>query len=1246
MDSSRKMHVTQDQASKRNHSGTISILETIKSRKVYSALEYLARECRNIDMSITQPEKSHIASQFERNKSATGQHISTQSCAANHLHTVNNGSTVLTEVKNKSKSIIKNKEQKKCNETNKIDILIKESIKKNKEKHELEQYQKIEAEEKQRQTKEMLHANNKMIREMNAMSFSRAKNNIQELIGGKQSWNAGTKKAYDQSKKLAAVTLLSSQKPVLTETQRRATLGLNFLDLKSKIFGSGIRKGEDKPRNIEVKKEKLEDKEKRGIIKNYMASKKEKIVLEKKILERESKLKKGKIGENMNRLKENVQKIFAVSQKNKNSTEKLTKYFMKSTVNKKKRVKSRTRKKQKKNEGFQLLTQINNYITGKSFDNETYIMEEIKENLLAEIKTNKDENKECIDEVNKDYLHKKMLDLAERYQRITQITPEKINSFQNESIVLSLKAVIIQKTFRGYLARKKCKEMMEKRPKSITKPSFKTETEPKPTEKEKEKEKKVEVKKESAPAIKESNITSPNKMEEPNVTSSMELRNFGKMLQGLESKSQNEKVVHLSRINTIEDGKEDNSAIEQDPQHIKHIPSKSSKGSSIGIQAAEDADTQAKPKEEKGNAILEQIEPKAMVTVETQTEIDKAKEQIILPEENKEEKKAMNKSSSLTEMRLLLGSEKLVKEALMQQIQTPQSNKSIKQILKDFNNGENSEKHNESVEMLIEQEHQQPESLFNRHSFQEFSVKKLKEMMKEDELSKLLSMREKVMKYKESTEKRYIQKMYKAKKFSPRTYQRKRKQLEKWITKEKEEIQKSKRGLVETWKQTAQIIEDVHKNAVQIKQTLGSHTLSHNSLSNSTFSLILDSSRPATDQGVDEDIKIRISKQFDPLEQQKALSRDKSLENLSDLLHSGDIPGSPLSTESKKIQSSEKKEPISRENFKDLYESDDDSDIQGQDNLNKPLQIRPNAAAILIQENESPGYVDDKEKQSISGIEIESPPRESVLEPQVTDKAIEKLSEIKEEKQVSAPPLPTPEEKNILPKEKELLGEEIVNTLYNQIVQELSSNLFPQRPYLAIEPMPAKPISASSSTGSQMSNPDQNEETPQLKWLLNLALSRKRGIPSEMDDIGEYLDRIFAQVLINQKAEFIFEVNQPIKIEILARLQGEDSENRIPMQLPHETHPIVPIETYLELEKVHKSTQGFLELNITQKKTLEECEHIHNKAVFDAVNEALNLIRPYGLNGEPMPWSSQQRILFKSIADPQMIIKNIKNMVT
>jgi long-subunit acyl-CoA synthetase (AMP-forming) len=37
--------------------------------------------------------------------------------------------------------------------------------------------------------------------------------------------------------------------------------------------------------------------------------------------------------------------------------------------------------------------------------------------------------------------------------------------------------------------------------------------------------------------------------------------------------------------------------------------------------------------------------------------------------------------------------------------------------------------------------------------------------------------------------------------------------------------------------------------------------------------------------------------------------------------------------------------------------------------------------------------------------------------------------------------------------------------------------------------------------------------------------------------------------------------------------------------------------------------------------------HILNKSIFDAMNESLTKFRPYGIIGEPLPWSKKYRRL-------------------
>ena len=42
---------------------------------------------------------------------------------------------------------------------------------------------------------------------------------------------------------------------------------------------------------------------------------------------------------------------------------------------------------------------------------------------------------------------------------------------------------------------------------------------------------------------------------------------------------------------------------------------------------------------------------------------------------------------------------------------------------------------------------------------------------------------------------------------------------------------------------------------------------------------------------------------------------------------------------------------------------------------------------------------------------------------------------------------------------------------------------------------------------------------------------------------------------------------------------------------------------------------------------IAECEHIHNKVLFDCINDSLVQFKPYGKDGEPQPWTRKNRRL-------------------
>jgi len=84
---------------------------------------------------------------------------------------------------------------------------------------------------------------------------------------------------------------------------------------------------------------------------------------------------------------------------------------------------------------------------------------------------------------------------------------------------------------------------------------------------------------------------------------------------------------------------------------------------------------------------------------------------------------------------------------------------------------------------------------------------------------------------------------------------------------------------------------------------------------------------------------------------------------------------------------------------------------------------------------------------------------------------------------------------------------------------------------------------------------------------------------------------------------------------------------------------ILNVQLYLTLEKARENVirdalqqiresadEGAnMAIDSNLSELLSESDHIHNKAIFDAVNEALNFVRPYGRFGEPMPWSNRPR---------------------
>lgn len=90
---------------------------------------------------------------------------------------------------------------------------------------------------------------------------------------------------------------------------------------------------------------------------------------------------------------------------------------------------------------------------------------------------------------------------------------------------------------------------------------------------------------------------------------------------------------------------------------------------------------------------------------------------------------------------------------------------------------------------------------------------------------------------------------------------------------------------------------------------------------------------------------------------------------------------------------------------------------------------------------------------------------------------------------------------------------------------------------------------------------------------------------------------------------------------------------------------MLPLKLYLTLEKKRKAAREAEAKDTKEKEAAEkgvsveelkkdapqnfdaECEHIHNKVLFDCINDSLLQFKPFGKDGEPLPWSRQSRRL-------------------
>jgi len=1285
-----------------------------------------------------------------------------------------------------------------------IDGLIKENLRRRKMQDDMKKLIKIEEEEKLKQTKEILQEKNRKIREMNARSTTSIKrrNKSQEDIPEKLPWGADQRKmrgGYINSKAFMGMTTTHQNQPKSQpipksyNTEKRVSeLGLDLVYMKN---NAGQRRSceiiiENKNRSNGVSKEpsKLQKPDKEKIHK-YMASKQELWHKQKKEKENEIKKKQDKIDHAKIRLNQMVRDIFQNARK---ASPKLKKH-------KKSKVKKDKNEEKKKYDEYKKI------LVGVQKEEERVR----KISGLDDKEIAKTKNEKMMMKI-KEQLIKEMSSLS---------GPESPETIEQESKTVKRNPGRMQKSqSQPYLPENNFPENSHQERYESSKPVKKQETS---TERAKFQNSELSA------ALKNTKIPSPEKMELSKKTQKEPEEIFIEDIydeqdQKLSPPQQNdfieqkseEKVVHVSGIN--DDIKENSAGSSKIKTAIKPEEKKSNEVDSSKTHTAQklSAETMKKdvevitdfqPMYSQPDSISPQFrekeQPKAVSHIAVDTEDILRTSAATVPRQGSlnlaitthptesiisiPPKPIQTVSSSMPALALkkpleidinLLNSNLEEENFSLPPKPEPDSTRS-------FNNHDakkflvtESEKSegaaNDSLDQIIERElmsvNPAKNSIFDRNSFQLFTLKKYGDQLNSDNLTKLLGMREKVILYREKTEKKYLNKMYKNKQYSPRTYQSKRKELEKWVTKEKEEIKKTKTNLLDSWKKTAEMIEEAHTNSLQIKKFFIQHAMSYNSDTNSTVSLpgndlddvkvplendirnrssvpnpITNSSEkgpfelpqkppiliqenissPSTTKHVSpqgsiigpeiiieppiiqkpEEATSRNEAQITPLQKQEVSSGNiessSSMKQSLDSEVSGHKPSyDDIEWESDILDNNEVTNQLQTvtvphpSKFDPTTKQKDDGPLKLEKiehNKPQPTKSEPTLSTKdqsppkteLSSKTESPVQSSTPENReipvkkepsppSIKSIpKTETPPHESIkIEPKpillpkpfdgsaVPDTKSLDISPImpipitqpKSPVVVKVPPQIGSPKQYLKIEELKKSDEKPLNTqdkvdgitaeIYNQVIGEILTSLFPQRKSNGIQNMSPK---APLSPQAQMQ-----------QFLKNLATNRKKGIQTDLYHINDYLDELFGEILCSQKEAFMNSVNQAIQkdpLDILCKLQSPDQEQRMQLlqptmqQAPHDISPVLQLDTYLELEKKKEMSKNEGEGEESQQ-LIEECEHIHNKAVFDAVNEALNLIRPYGLHGQPVPWCTLPRILFTKIAEPSIIIRNVKNM--
>ena len=134
-------------------------------------------------------------------------------------------------------------------------------------------------------------------------------------------------------------------------------------------------------------------------------------------------------------------------------------------------------------------------------------------------------------------------------------------------------------------------------------------------------------------------------------------------------------------------------------------------------------------------------------------------------------------------------------------------------------------------------------------------------------------------------------------------------------------------------------------------------------------------------------------------------------------------------------------------------------------------------------------------------------------------------------------------------------------------------------------------------------------------------------------DVGCYINQI---ILLIPELEFCRSLSLPLihlPNQLLMKMQDSSDQSRDTF-LPSNCPNIIPVSTFKSLDSSRQS--------LFTNKSLRDSQKAHDRLIYDCLNECLQTYRPYGLSGEPAPWSYNPRCLSKEHKSVGSIFDELK----